>query len=103
MAFEGALSIGVDEISNTLIISAQEQMFDTVVTIVKQLDEKAKPSTVVQVYEVSGNVPTDKLQKALSEALGEPWAGNKPPGARAKAQNAGKKGNEQQNDKGEKK
>lgn len=103
MAFEGALSIGVDEISNTLIISAQEQMFDTVVTIVKQLDEKAKPSTVVQVYEVNGNVPTDKLQKALSEALGEPWAGNKPPGSRAKAQNASKKGNDQQNDKGEKK
>lgn len=81
MAFEGALSIGVDEISNTLIISAQEQVFDNVLEIVKQLDLKARPDTIVQVHEIRPGVslPAADLKKALAEALSQPWPGGKPP------------------------
>src|SRR5690606_7194727 len=41
IGFQGALSVGVDEISNTIIISAQEEVFDSVVEIIKVLDEQA--------------------------------------------------------------
>lgn len=84
--FEGALSIGVDEISNTLILSAQEQVFDNVVEIVRQLDEKARPSTIVQVHEVRGGLPSAELREALAQALGQPWPGGKPKKAEQQAQ-----------------
>ncbi len=79
IAFEGALSVGVDEISNSIIISAQEEVWESVRQIVLQLDEAAKPNTIIHVHEVSRLVPTSTLQKALASALGEPWPGGKPP------------------------
>jgi type II secretory pathway component GspD/PulD (secretin) len=78
MAFEGALSIGVDALSNTLIISAEENIFDNVVKIVNMLDEQAKPDTVVQVHEVRGSISAAQLQAALSSAMSRPWPGGKP-------------------------
>jgi len=78
VAFEGALSIGVDEISNTLIISAQEDVWDSVRQIVQSLDEAAKPNTVVHVHEISGMISSTKLQKTLAAAMGQPWPGGKP-------------------------
>jgi type II secretory pathway component GspD/PulD (secretin) len=81
VAFEGALSIGVDTISNTLIISAEEQIIAEVKGIVAQLDEEAKPDTVVQVHRVTGSLDAEELQQALSTALSRPWPGGKPEGA----------------------
>lgn len=81
VAFEGALSIGVDTISNTLIISAEEQIIAEVTKIVEQLDEEAKPDTVVQVHRVTGSLDAEELQQALSSALSRPWPGGKPEGA----------------------
>ncbi|HMO84270.1 MAG TPA: secretin N-terminal domain-containing protein, partial [Lacipirellulaceae bacterium] len=82
MAFEGALSIGVDTVSNTLIISAEEQIFDNVLQIVKVLDQQAKPDTVVQVHELRGALSPSELQTALRSVLAQPWPGGKPdPGA----------------------
>lgn len=81
MSFEGALSIGVDDVSNTLIISAEEQIFENVVAIVKMLDEQAKPDTVVQVHELSGSISASQLQAALSSAMSRPWIGGKPDAA----------------------
>ena len=54
--FEGALSVGVDTISNTLIVSAQEEVWDSVREIVERLDEAAKPDTVVRLHRVDGSV-----------------------------------------------
>jgi type II secretory pathway component GspD/PulD (secretin) len=81
VAFEGALSIGVDTISNTLIISAEEQIITEVKGIVAQLDEEARPDTVVQVHRVTGSLDAEELQEALSSALSRPWPGGKPEGA----------------------
>ncbi len=78
LGFEGALSVGVDEIANILIVSVQEELFDNVVTMVRQLDEEARPRTTVLVHRVSGQVDPKSLQKALSEALGTPWPGGRP-------------------------
>jgi type II secretory pathway component GspD/PulD (secretin) len=78
VSFEGALSIGVDEISNTIIVSAEEQICKTVHELAITLDEKARPDTVVQVHELRGRLKADDLQKALETALAQPWPGGKP-------------------------
>jgi type II secretory pathway component GspD/PulD (secretin) len=78
MSFEGALSVGVDSVSNTLIISAEEQIFENVVQIVEMLDQQARPDTVVQVHELRGAIPAEDLQQALSTALSRPWQGGQP-------------------------
>jgi type II secretory pathway component GspD/PulD (secretin) len=82
LAFEGALSVGVDTVSNALIISAEEEIFNNVKALITQLDERAKPNTVVQVYEVQG-LSAPELQKALATALSSPWPGGKPENAQA--------------------
>lgn len=81
MAFEGALSIGVDQVSNSLIISAEEQIFTNVRQIVQMLDEEAKPDTVVQVHQIEGSISATELRKALATALSSPWPGGKPENA----------------------
>lgn len=91
MAFEGALSIGVDEISNTLIISAEDNVFASIRQIVEKLDERAMPQTTVGVYEVRAAVSTSALQAALNEAMSQPWPGGKPPGQGGQKQ-GGEKG-----------
>lgn len=79
MSFEGALSIGVDEISNTLIISADDAIWENVKDLAVSLDEKAKPDTVVQVHELRGSLKAADLQSVLNTALARPWQGAKPP------------------------
>lgn len=78
LGFEGALSVGVDEVSNMLIVSVQEELFDNVVRMVQQLDEEARPRTTVVVHRVSSQVDPKSLQKAINEALGTPWPGGRP-------------------------
>jgi hypothetical protein len=95
MSFEGALSIGVDEISNSLIISAEEQIWGSVRDLAVSLDEKAKPNTVVQIHELQSGMSPAQLQKALATALAQPWPGGKPPQA-ANGQN-GKQGDNNNN------
>ena len=65
VGFEGALSLGADDVSGVLIVSAQTAIFDNIVTMVHELDEQAAPKTTVQVYQTHGNVRADALQKAL--------------------------------------
>lgn len=78
VGFQGALSVGVDEISNTIIISVQEELFESVLQIVQSLDEAAKPDTAVTVHTVGSGVSTEALQKALADAFGTPWVGGRP-------------------------
>ncbi|MBX3424386.1 MAG: hypothetical protein KF688_01780 [Pirellulales bacterium] len=99
MAFEGALSIGVDEISNTLIISAEEQVWTSIREIVVQLDERANPESTVEVVEVRGNVTSAALKSALAQALSQPWPGGKPSsqGAQGQGQSRGGEGRNGEN------
>jgi hypothetical protein len=78
VGFEGALSVGVDEVANMLIVSVQEELFESVVRMVHQLDEEARPRTTVQLHRVSSHIDPKSLQKALTEALSTPWPGGRP-------------------------
>jgi type II secretory pathway component GspD/PulD (secretin) len=78
VGFEGALSLGADDVSGVLIVSAQAAIFDNIVTMVQELDEQAAPKTTVQVYQTHGIVRADALQKALDKAVGKAWLGNRP-------------------------
>jgi Bacterial type II/III secretion system short domain len=78
VGFDGALSLGADDVSGVLIVSAQKGIFDAVVQMVRELDAEAAPKTTVQVHHVNGNVSAEALQKALEKAVGKAWLGNRP-------------------------
>lgn len=64
--FKGKLSIGVDDIGNTLLISAEgEPLLELVCDMVKQLDEASRPSGDVQVVRLSGGLSGASLEAAL--------------------------------------
>jgi len=76
--WKGYLSIGVDELSNTLIVSAPEFLFRDVERLIKQLDESARPTDAVYVLPMGRAVSAEGMQSVLSKVLGEAAAGRKP-------------------------
>ena len=96
--FDGALAIGVDEISNMIIVSASEEIFDSVVSLIRKLDEEARPQTTVAVHRVAGALNAEELQQALSEALGQPWLGGQPPAAQQPNANQAQNGENREQD-----
>jgi type II secretory pathway component GspD/PulD (secretin) len=77
-SFEGALSIGADDVSNVIIVSAQRGIFEDVVKMIEELDQEAAPTTVVRVHRINGNVSARALQDTLEDAVGQAWFGGKP-------------------------
>lgn len=70
--FKGLLSIGVDELSNTLVVSATESLLQNVGQMIESLDNAARPTVPsMQVLQVRG-IPLDELQKKLDKLLKEP-------------------------------
>ncbi len=78
LGFDGALSLGADDVSSVLIVSAQQGIFSDIEKMVHELDEQAAPKTTVQVHRVYGTVSAEALQKALDKAVGTAWLGNRP-------------------------
>lgn len=75
--FDGALSIGVDEVGGMLLISANSEIYDGVVRMINLLDEEARPNNTIQVVKV--NVASiEKVREALSNTIGKEWVGDKP-------------------------
>ncbi|MGB7324745.1 MAG: secretin N-terminal domain-containing protein, partial [Rubripirellula sp.] len=69
-SFKGKLSLGVDTIGNTILVSAEgEPLLELVSEMVNQLDEAAKPQGEVKIVELSGGINGERLQAAL-KALG---------------------------------
>ena len=68
--FKGMLSIGVDEISNTLIISASSGLLDNIRVMVTKLDGAAMPSSTVRVLQVNTRLSPNFLKSRLTEILG---------------------------------
>jgi type II secretory pathway component GspD/PulD (secretin) len=95
VGFDGALSLGADDVSGVLIVSAQKGIFNDIVRMVRELDEQASPQTTVQVHRVSGNVSVEALQKAIDKAVGKAWLGNRP---EQLPQQTGPDNNDQKND-----
>ena len=69
-SFKGKLSIGVDDIGNTLLISAEgEPLLNLVKSMITRLDDAARPASEVQVIRIPGSISTRSLQLAL-QAMG---------------------------------
>ena len=72
VTFKGKLSIGVDELSNTLLVSAEgENLLNNVTKMIRTLDEAAKPSTTMRVMKIDGAINSTHLKKALADILSE--------------------------------
>lgn len=66
ITFKGLLSIGVDEESNILIVSAPERLLENIRPIVEELDQAARPpDTVVRVAPTNGNGVNASVLQAL--------------------------------------
>jgi hypothetical protein len=75
--WKGYLSIGVDDLSNTLIVSAPEFLFRDIERLITSLDEAAKPTDTVQAIQLGRSVSAEVVQDTLSKILGEAAAGGK--------------------------
>lgn len=75
--FKGLISLGVDDISNTIIVSAPESMLENISELIEQLDRAARPTNSVQVVRLDSKVNSSDLQKRLSKIFTKPQ--QKPP------------------------
>ncbi len=72
VSFKGKLSIGVDPVTNTLLVStAGQTLMDNVGKMIQALDEAAKPVFDVQTITLKGNLNAERVRKVLAEMLGE--------------------------------
>ena len=60
-SFEGALSVGVHEPSNPVIVSTQEEWMPTIADMIEFLDESDLPRTSVSVVQVSPHINATSL------------------------------------------
>lgn len=69
-SFSGKLSLGIDEVGNTLLISAEgEPLLELIVSMVDKLDQAARPGGEIEVVQMKGEVSSAALQSAI-DALG---------------------------------
>jgi type II secretory pathway component GspD/PulD (secretin) len=65
-SFKGKLSMGVDPVGNTLLVSAEgEPLLDLVVEMIHKLDLAAKPAGDMQIISLSGNTSEDSIENIL--------------------------------------
>jgi type II secretory pathway component GspD/PulD (secretin) len=70
-SFKGKLSIGIDEVGNTLLVSAEgEPLLNLVAEMIDQLDQAARPQGEVQIVKLSGGMNGETLQRALEAISG---------------------------------
>ncbi len=70
--FKGKLSIGVDEISNTLLVSAEgENLMLNVAQMIETLDEAAKPLSSYSVVHLKGSTNAERVRQVLATLLSE--------------------------------
>jgi hypothetical protein len=71
-SFKGKLSLGIDTVGNTLLVSAEgEPLLDLVTDMIKQLDDAARPQGVVEVVKLSGGISGESLKNALRPIPGD--------------------------------
>ncbi len=83
-SFKGLLSLGVDDLSNTLIVSAPAYFIADVLKVIEALDKAAEPaSETVEVLSLGDGVSAEHVQKTLikilqQRAAGRPQGGQRP-------------------------
>ncbi len=71
--FKGLLSLGVDEISNTIVVSSQEGLLENVGQLITALDNAARPTqSTIQVLRVDRSIEASGLQARLAKILNRP-------------------------------
>ncbi len=69
--FDGKLSIGVDDVSNSLLVSTEgENLMSVMEGMIKALDEAAKPVSDVQVVKLGRDTDGARLQETLQKVFG---------------------------------
>ena len=64
--FKGKLSVGVDPVGNTLLVSAEgEDLLKLVCDMIDQLDQAARPSGDIRMHHTTGTVSVKALEAAL--------------------------------------
>ncbi|MCA9121137.1 MAG: hypothetical protein H6822_17405 [Planctomycetaceae bacterium] len=95
ISFKGKLSIGIDEVSNVLLISAEgEQLMKSISAMIETLDTAAKPVSSVSVVKLGGNLNAEKVRAVLAGLLGEKQSGTQ--ATKDNAQPNGQRGNQPQ-------
>ena len=84
--FKGLLSIGVDEVSNSLVVSSASGLMDEIALLIETLDEAAKPTTKFEVMQLNSSLDAATAHEKISSLLG---AGKK---AKIKVSSSGEKG-----------
>lgn len=67
--FKGLLSMGIDDSSNTLIVSSTGALMDTVGELIEELDTAADSSSVIQVIKVDKSVDIGLIKQRLDELM----------------------------------
>jgi len=68
--FKGKLSLGVDDVTNTLLVSTEGQnLMDNITKMIEALDEAAKPVANVQVVTLKGGMNAERVREVLDELL----------------------------------
>lgn len=81
LTFKGKLSIGIDEVSNVLLVSAEgEQLMKSIETMIKTLDKAAQPVASVSVVKLGGNLNAEKVRAVLAGLLGDKQSAAQPAG-----------------------
>jgi len=66
-SFNGQLSLGVDEIGNTLLVSAEgESLLSLIASMIEKLDTAAQPGGEVEIVTLSGNISPEAFRQAMS-------------------------------------
>jgi type II secretory pathway component GspD/PulD (secretin) len=74
--FEGKLSIGVDDLSNTLLVSAEgDNLMSVISGMIEALDNAAKPVADVRVITLRKDTDGSRLTEALNRVLGHATPG----------------------------
>jgi len=89
--FKGLLSLGIDQLSNSLVVSAPEFVMVPVVHMIEELDASARPTSAVEVVRVGRGVNPARLQQMLSTMMGETSSTAKRNGAKKPAASGGKR------------
>lgn len=92
--FKGQLSVGVDPLSNTLIVSGTEALVQDIGEKIAILDQAAQPASNMRVIPVSRNINPILLQQRLEKLIGKPQQQQQQPNQQQK--NGNKQNNNQQ-------
>jgi len=101
--FKGKLSIGIDEVSNTLLVSAEgEHLMRNVAEMIQSLDEAARPLSAVAIVHLNGTTNAERVREVLAGLLSDapattpapqqPGDGEQPGGPRGNGPNGGQRG-----------